>query len=220
MDLIGGVSVGMAATVGVNASDDEKDEVEQDGASAKNAARQGDAAAGLEVASVDLDVVAVDTLCGALGYVIAVVDARLHGAATAQESADDRAGERAAVAGAGNNEGGRGVDVGSGEEGEEQEPDDKIKGDVGARVHRGARGQAADDVGQVPDEGEAERDEEEEADIPGVASGADADKGEEQADDSHHQLGPVVRLARVAAVERAHCDGMRDEKGGIRSISD
>ena len=71
-----------------------------------------------------------------------------------------------------------GGQVGDDQDNEEETPDDQIEPDIGTWVDRRTSCHAADDVGQIPDEGQAEREEEEVADEPRVSGRGDADQGE------------------------------------------
>ena len=101
---------------------------------------------------------------------------------------------------------GRSCQVGDEQEDKEEEPDDQVNTNVGAWMNGCAGCHAADDVGQIPDEGQTEREKEEVADPPRISGQGDGEQGEEEAEGSHSNLHAPVRLARVVTVERAHCD--------------
>ena len=65
--------------------------------------------------------------------------------------------------------------VGDGDGDEEHEPEDEIHADVCAGHHGAGPAEAHGDVGNVPEEGDAERDEHPPGERPGVAGGADGD---------------------------------------------
>lgn len=121
VDLVGGVPVRVSAAVGVDAGKDEEDEMQKESPGAKDTARKRNAGARLQVASVDGDGGAVGGGGGAVGLVV-LVYAGLRGAAAADVGADvaSRDGGRVDVAGLGDEEGGRGVQVGEDDDAEEE----------------------------------------------------------------------------------------------------
>lgn len=96
---------------------------------------------------------------------------------------------------------GRAHDVGPQQRRDEGQPDDQVDGDVGARVDRGRRGQAPCDVGDVPDEGQEERDPHRPGEGARVDGQGDGDYCEDEREPAQDQLGFVVGLAGVGAIE-------------------